>query len=255
MPYLALPRHQQPSSYVALDGNTQRNLELTATLNDKSKRGSLLGVLDKTMTGMGERMLRQWILHPLAEVAPIGARLDAVTEFFDNITLRMEVRDLLKGMPDVERLLGRITASAGNARDVRALGAALTPLPALLDAITTTQAALLQALLREMDPLEDITGAIDATRIAVLRGRLRVGGAADPSGVTVSVLGGPEYGFTLSRENGKYDLVVNGGARADPELLQTGLSAGAAARCGSHPGLCILQGGSADSVGSERECH
>ncbi len=163
VPYLALPRHQQPSSYVALDGNTQRNLELTATLNDKSKRGSLLGVLDKTMTGMGERMLRQWILHPLAEVNPICARLDAVTEFFENITLRMEVRVLLKGMPDVERLLGRITASAGNARDVRALGAALTPLPALLDAVTTTEAALLQSLLRDIDPLDDITGAIDAT--------------------------------------------------------------------------------------------
>ena len=94
-------------------------------MGDKSKQGSLLGVLDKTHTGMGERKLRQWILHPLIAPDAIISRLDAVTDLFEGISLRLELREQLKGMPDIERVLGRITASAGNARDMKALGAAL----------------------------------------------------------------------------------------------------------------------------------
>ena len=161
MPHLALPRHQQPSAFVALDANTQRNLELTATLSDKSKRGSLLGVLDRTLTGMGERKLRHWILHPPAKVNAILERQQAVTELFENITLRMTTRDCLKGMPDIERLLGRISASAGNARDVKALGAALGRTPELRNALEATEAPLLRGLFDALDPLDDITSRID----------------------------------------------------------------------------------------------
>ncbi|MCK5862734.1 MAG: DNA mismatch repair protein MutS, partial [Candidatus Hydrogenedentes bacterium] len=160
-PYLALPRHQQPSAFVALDGNTQRNLELIVTLSDKSKRGSLLGVLDRTLTGMGERKLRHWILHPLAQRGEILERQQAVTELFETISLRMELRNALKGMPDIERLLGRISASAGNARDIRAIGAALTQTPALRDSLQTTRAPLLQELFSSLDPLDDITSLIN----------------------------------------------------------------------------------------------
>jgi len=165
VPHLALPRHYQPSAYVALDSNTQRNLELTATMGDKSKRGSLLGVLDKTLTGMGERKLRQWILHPLVKVDAITARLDAVTEFFENITLRMGFREQAKGMPDIERLLGRITASAGNARDVKALGIALDRIPEIRAALAGSQCSLLQDVLQALDPLEDITSAISSALV------------------------------------------------------------------------------------------
>ena len=165
MPYLALPRHQQPSAFVALDANTQRNLELTATLSDKSKRGSLLGVLDRTLTGMGQRKLRQWILHPLAEVDAILERQRAVSELFENITLRMGVRDQLKGMPDIERLLGRISARAGNGRDVKALGAAIGQTPELRAALETAHAPLLKSLFEALDPLEDVTGRIDAALV------------------------------------------------------------------------------------------
>ena len=161
MPHLALPRHQQSSVFVALDGNTQRNLELTATLSDKSKRGSLLGVLDRTYTGMGERKLRHWILHPLAKVDDILERQQAVTELFENISLRMVLREGLKGMPDIERLLGRISASAGNARDVKALGVALSQTPGLRGALESTQTPLLRELYESLDPLDDITSLID----------------------------------------------------------------------------------------------
>lgn len=161
VPHLSLPRHYQPSAYVALDGNTQRNLELTATMGDKSKRGSLLGVLDKTLTGMGERKLRHWILHPLVDVDAISARLDAVTDFFDGVSLRLASRDQIKGMPDIERLLGRITASAGNARDVKALGIALNRIPDIRSTLSEARCNLLKTLLEALDPLEDIATAID----------------------------------------------------------------------------------------------
>lgn len=160
VPHLALPRHYQPSAYVALDSNTQRNLELTATMGDKSKRGSLLGVLDKTLTGMGERKLRQWILHPLVTAEAVTARLDGVAEYFEDITLRMAFREQAKGTPDIERLLGRITASAGNARDVKALGIALDRIPEMRSALSGAQSELLKALSAALDPLEDITSAI-----------------------------------------------------------------------------------------------
>ena len=161
VPHLSLPRHYQPSAYVALDSNTQRNLELVATMGDKSKRGSLLGVLDKTHTGMGERKLRQWILHPLIAPDAIISRLDAVTDLFEGISLRLELREQLKGMPDIERVLGRITASAGNARDMKALGAALNQIPGIRTVLSGAQSSLLKRLYTEIDPLEDIAGAID----------------------------------------------------------------------------------------------
>ena len=165
VPHLALPRHYQPSAYVALDGNTQRNLELTATMGDKSKRGSLLGVLDKTLTGMGERKLRQWILHPLVDADAINSRLEAVTEFYEDITLRMAFREQAKGMPDVERLLGRITASAGNARDVKALGLALDRIPEIRAALAASQSVLLKTMYETLDPLEDVTKAVSGALV------------------------------------------------------------------------------------------
>ncbi len=161
MPRLALPRHHQPSAYVALDANTQRNLELTETLHDKMKRGSLLGVLDHTFSGMGERKLRQWILHPLAQAEAVRYRQQAVTEFFEVIALRMALRELIKGMPDIERLMGRITAGSGNARDVKALGAALGRIPDMRTTLESARAPMLQDLLAALDPLEDVAGAVE----------------------------------------------------------------------------------------------
>jgi len=161
VPHLALPRHYQPSAYVALDMNTQRNLELVATMGDKSKRGSLLGVLDKTQTGMGERKLRQWILHPLVGPDNITARLDAVTDLFEDVSMRLALRERLKGMPDIERLQGRITVNTGNAREVKALGTALGQIPGIRAAVAEVQSTLLKTVLQQIDPLEDIAAEID----------------------------------------------------------------------------------------------
>ncbi len=161
-PRLRFPRRYSPSGYVVLDGNTQRNLELIESLADRSKRGTLLNVLDRTLTSMGARKLRQWILHPLLSVEEIQGRLNAVEECFENTELRLELREHLKGVADLERLLGRITAKTANARDVQALGRSLGRVPALRGALVDVNADLLAGLRDGLDALEEITSAIDA---------------------------------------------------------------------------------------------
>jgi DNA mismatch repair protein MutS len=119
-----------PSDFVTLDAATRRNLELTASFqaDGKSPR-SLFGVLDQTVTAMGARLLRRWIQQPLLDLAQMHARLDAVEEFQCDSFLRGDIRKLLDGLYDVERLVGRIGFGNANARDLIGLKRALTRLP------------------------------------------------------------------------------------------------------------------------------
>ncbi|MEW5825773.1 MAG: DNA mismatch repair protein MutS, partial [Candidatus Bipolaricaulota bacterium] len=105
------------SEYMVLDSNTQRNLELLCTFQDRSKRGSLLGVLDSTITSLGGRKLRTWITQPLMAVERIAARQEAVAELAGSNSLRLRIRNTLKEVHDIERLLGRISGPGANARD------------------------------------------------------------------------------------------------------------------------------------------
>jgi DNA mismatch repair protein MutS len=162
MPHLQLPRRYSPSGYVVLDGNTQRNLELVESLADKTKRGSLLGVLDCTQTSMGSRKMRQWILHPLLDVKAIQTRLNGVEDFVNSTQLRMQLRDLLKGVTDLERLMGRITSKTGNARDLKSLGRSLERVPELRGVLAQCEAEMLGVLREGMDELRDVTGWIEA---------------------------------------------------------------------------------------------
>ncbi len=160
-PHLRMPRRYSPSGYVVLDGSTQWNLELVESLADKRRHGSLLGVLDRTYTHMGARKLRHWILHPLLDVPEISARHDAVEELFNDAESRLRLRDILKQIHDLERLLGRLTAKTGNARDLKALGRSLEEVPRLIAAIAGCGCTLLQALHEGMDPLSDVAQWID----------------------------------------------------------------------------------------------
>ncbi len=153
VPHLRLPRRYSPGNYVVLDGNTQRNLELVESLADKKRRGTLLSVLDRTLTSMGARKIRHWILHPLVDVHEIQERLDAVDELFNDAARRLELREALRGVADLERLLGRITARTGNARDVKALGASLERVPGLRAALAGAQSSLLASLRDGLDEL------------------------------------------------------------------------------------------------------
>ncbi len=206
VPHLRLPRRYDPSGYVVLDASTQRNLELVESLADKRREGTLLGVLDRTQTHMGGRKIRQWILHPLLDVPEIRARLDAVEEFFNGAELRLRLRDTLRGIHDLERLLGRITAGTGNARDVRALGQSLEQLPRVVATLKDCESERLAALRDGLDPLDDVAGwiaaaIVDEPPLALSEGGImRPGHDAELDRIRELVTGGRDWIARLQRE-------------------------------------------------------
>ena len=147
--------------YMALDINARRSLELTERMRDKSKRGTLIWVLDKTSTSMGGRLLRRWINDPLLEVKEINERLEAVREFKDNIMLRGDIIENLKKVYDIERLAGKISYGNANARDLISLKNSLSNLPELKELLSSTKSKLLQKHYSNLDELKDIYKLID----------------------------------------------------------------------------------------------
>ena len=119
--------------FMALDAATRRGLELTETLREGRVEGSLLGVLDRTVTPMGRRLIRQWVQQPLIEVERIRRRLEGVDFFYQQGLLRAEVRAALKPLADLERLVNRVAAGSAQPRDLVALRATLRQLPRLRD--------------------------------------------------------------------------------------------------------------------------
>ncbi|MHB1420553.1 MAG: DNA mismatch repair protein MutS [Bacillota bacterium] len=141
--------------YMTLDYTSRRNLELTATIRDKSRTGSLLWVLDRTATAMGARALRQWVEQPLLDQEKINRRLEAVEELLQNGMLRLEIRQLLKEVYDLERLTGRIACGHANARDLQALRVSLEVVPNITGCLAETGSFLLLQLAERLDPLEE----------------------------------------------------------------------------------------------------
>ncbi len=148
--------------YMSIDLNTRRNLELTEKMRDKSKKGTLLWVLDKTATSMGGRMLRRWINDPLIDVLEINNRLDAVKELVGSQMLKGEVVDSLKKVYDIERLIGKISYGNANGRDLISLKNSLGQLPDLKNVLSRTSSKLLQNLYADLDELKDVYSLIDA---------------------------------------------------------------------------------------------
>ncbi|VFQ45514.1 dna mismatch repair protein muts [Desulfoluna butyratoxydans] len=122
--------------YLVMDDSSLRNLELIANLRDGSRKGTLVGTIDKTVTAMGGRLLKSWIRSPLLTPKAIEARLDAVSEAKEHMTRRSLAREDLGGVFDLERLAGRIAMNQGNARDLTALKNSLVALPRLLEQLT-----------------------------------------------------------------------------------------------------------------------
>ncbi len=146
--------------YMLLDTFTRRNLELTETLREKQRKGSLLWVLDKTRTAMGARMLRSFIEQPLIEKEEIEMRLAAVSELNQNAITREELREYLQPVYDLERLISRISYKTANPRDMIALKNSLEMLPAIKTALGEFQAPLLKRIRGEIDELTDIRDLI-----------------------------------------------------------------------------------------------
>jgi DNA mismatch repair protein MutS len=123
-----------PARYLVLDPSARRHLELFASTREGGRRGTLLETLDATRTAMGSRTLTRWLGQPLVDVAAIDARLDRVQAFFDDAFQRGAVRDQLREMPDLERVVGRIVAGAAMPRDLAALRRGLDSYPGLIEA-------------------------------------------------------------------------------------------------------------------------
>ena len=153
------------SKYMLLDSSTRRNLELTETLREKQKRGSLLWVLDKTKTAMGARTLRSYIEQPLIDKEEMEMRLDAIEEFNNDTVSRDEIREYLNPIYDLERLLGKVSYKTANPRDLIAFRNSLEMLPHIKSVLKGFEKELLCKIEEEIDGLEDIFHLIDASII------------------------------------------------------------------------------------------
>jgi DNA mismatch repair protein MutS len=149
----------ETNDYLVLDAPTVNNLELVVS-QDGNQAHSLLGVLDETMTGMGARLLRQWVLRPSVRIGEIEIRLDAVEELKNSAIKRDRLRQKLEPMADLERLAGRITLGRANARDLIALRQSIEVIPSLRQHLADSRASLLQTLVENMDELDDIRSLI-----------------------------------------------------------------------------------------------
>ena len=143
-------------AFMLLDMATRRNLELTETIRDKQKKGSLFGVLDKTKTAMGARMLRSFIEQPLIKKDEIVGRLNAVEELVKNNVLREELREYLNPIYDLERLMSRISYHTANPRDLIAFAGSIAMLPHIKALNEDIASEELSELLQELDPLTDL---------------------------------------------------------------------------------------------------
>ena len=142
--------------YMFIDASTRRNLELTETMRNKERKGTLLWVLDKTGTAMGARLLRSYIEQPLVDIAKIEARQDAVSQLLDNYIDREELREYIRPVYDLERLMGRVSSGMANPRDLIALKSSIEMLGPIRTVLEAFNCSLLTQLHDEIDPLDDI---------------------------------------------------------------------------------------------------
>jgi DNA mismatch repair protein MutS len=181
---LAHVRHLETklsANYMVLDETTATNLELVAPLhlNRTACKATLLHVLDSTSTAMGGRLLREWILRPLNNLEGIEARLEAVDLLFQNQTFLRSLREVLKGIKDLERLLSRIGSAGGNPRDVRGMGVSLKQMP-LLKTLLSGKEGLLGRLEQQIEALPNLAERIDETLVDDPPALLKDGGVIRP---------------------------------------------------------------------------
>lgn len=154
-------RPYKTDKYMILDSSTRRNLELVETLREKQKKGSLLGVLDRTKTAMGARLLRSFVEQPLVEKDEIDQRLDAISDLNSQIINREELREYLNSIYDLERLIGRVSIKTANPRDLIALRNSLSMLPHIKLVLGEFSSKLLKEYEESLDTLDDIYHLID----------------------------------------------------------------------------------------------
>ena len=148
------------SNYMVLDGSTKRNLEITTSISGQPE-GTLYSIIDRTLTPMGGRMLKQWINRPLKRIEPIHARLNAVQELVTNESIRHKLREELEQSGDLERLIAKIATGRANPREVIQLKVMLQQIPNLKSLVSNLKDRTLITLNQNLDPLSDLVGTID----------------------------------------------------------------------------------------------
>lgn len=143
-------------NYMTIDGNSRRNLELTESIREKTKKGSLLWVIDKSATSMGGRTLRKWIDEPLIVKDEIEKRLSGVEEVFNSIGFNEDLRSALKEIYDIERIVGKISNKNVNAKDLLSLKSSLDKLPCIKELLKNTSSELLKGYYENLDELIDV---------------------------------------------------------------------------------------------------
>lgn len=164
------------ADFLVLDHQTRRNLELTQTVRDNIFYGSLLWAIDKTVTPMGSRALRRWLLQPLLDLKGITARQDTIEELMDKMELRDELRHLLKSIYDLERLTGRVSAGSANAKDLLGLAQSLVKLQEFMILTTDCKSPYLKALQKVPPELEDLGQEVIAHLVEAPPQALKEGG-------------------------------------------------------------------------------
>ena len=158
--HIRLVKSYKLEEFLQIDGHSRQNLELTHTIREGKKSGSLLGILDFTATSMGARLLRSYLEKPLLNLEMIESRQDAVEALLEQTALRLDLGSLLGEVYDLERLLGRLVAGNGNARDLQALADSLGKIPAIQNLFPPDIAPLLTQLIEDLDPLSDFVDLV-----------------------------------------------------------------------------------------------
>lgn len=149
------------NQFMKIDFSSRRNLELTETMRNRERKGTLLWVLDKTKTAMGKRLVRNWIEQPLVNLAKITKRHNAVAEFFnDSVLLENEIA-AVSNVSDMERLMARIVYETANAKELRSLLAAINLLPSIKGGIAECKSALLCETCKSIDLLQDVAQLVE----------------------------------------------------------------------------------------------
>jgi DNA mismatch repair protein MutS len=159
------PRVYFTNYFMRIDAVSRRNLELTRSIRDGSRWGTLLWVLDFTSTAMGGRLLKSWIEQPLVNTTQINRRLDAVEEFVQNMFLREQIKEILKKVYDLERLAGRVAYGSANARDLLALSKSFDVLPELKKVLGHCKVRLITQIAKSLDDMSDINELLRAAII------------------------------------------------------------------------------------------
>ena len=164
------------NQYMRLDMTALRNLELLETMRTKSKKGSLLWVLDKTRTAMGKRLLRSWVTKPLLNIAGINLRQNAVDELYSNTILRGELSEYLGGIRDIERIITKVVYGTASARDLIAISGTTEQFPMIKSLLSSVNSKLLKDIYNGIDTLEDIREIISSAIVDEPPATVREGG-------------------------------------------------------------------------------